>query len=191
MRLFKHLLKFTYLLLCLCLLPVAPALAQERVQDEAARSDFIYRVNLGRADDVRLMIRQGASPNQLSGEGVPVLCLAAARVDPEGPEVIHALLDAGANLSGRDSKGQNALFYAARSGNIASINYLLEVGIDMYAIDNNGDVARTVAHKVGQDESIRAMDDYVLRTTAQITQQYSQQNDRGGKKKTARKSQDS
>ena len=169
----------------------SPAMAQERVQDESARSDFIYRVNLGRADDVRIMIRQGSSPNQLNGEGVPVLCLAAARVDPEGPEVIHALLETGANLNGRDSKGQNALFYAAKSGNTGSIQYLLEAGIDMYAIDNNGDVARTAAHKNGQLDSIKAMDDFVLRSTAQITQQYVQQaSDKSGiKKKPARRSQ--
>lgn len=169
----------------------APAHAQERVQDEAARSDFIYRVNLGRADDVRLMIRQGASPNQVNGEGVPVLCLAAGRVDPEAPEVLHALLDAGANLNGRDSKGQTALFYAAKAGNNESINYLLDAGIDMYAIDNNGDVARTAAHKAGQTDAIKAMDDYVLRATAQITQQYNQQSDKGRRKGARRTQQDS
>lgn len=141
---------------------LSPAFAQEKIQDASARSDFIYRVNLGRADDVRLLMRQGSSPNQLSGEGVPVLCLAAGRVDPEGVNVTQALLEAGANLNGRDGKGQTALFYAAKAGNIATINYLLDAGIDMYALDNNGDVARTIAHRSGQQEALKAIDDYTL-----------------------------
>lgn len=171
------------LTLCLSLLlavmvlgSAMPAAAQERQQDEAARSEFIYRVNLGRADDVRLLMRQGASANQVSGEGVPVLCLAAGRIDEESVHIIQALLNAGANINSRDSKGQTALFYAARSGNLDALTYLLDSGIDMYAIDNNGDVARTVAHVSGQKDSVKAIDDYVLSQTARITNQYLEQN---------------
>jgi hypothetical protein len=160
-------------LLCLC---VAPAQAQEKTQDEAARSEFIYRVNLGRADDVRLLIRQGASPNQVSGEGVPVICLAAGRIDAEAVNIIEALIDAGANVNARDSKGQNPLFYAAKAGNIASINYLMQYGVDPYALDNNGDVARTAGFKAGQKDAVKAIDDYILKQTAEITQQYRERN---------------
>lgn len=152
--------------------PLAGACAQEKIQDESARSDFIYRVNLGRADDVRLLMRQGASPNQLSGEGVPVLCLAAARFDPEGVHVVRALREAGANVNARDARGQTALFYAARSGNIESIRYLMENDIDSYALDNNGDVARNAAHKAGQRDAVKAIDDFIQNQTAELTRAY-------------------
>lgn len=177
----KHLPSLLLALAGLWILPagfpgIAPAQAQERIQDEAARSDFIYRVNLGRADDVRLLMRQGASPNQVSGTNIPVICLAAGRIDPEGVNVVQALLEAGANLEARDPKGQSALFYAAKAGNIPTINYLLEQRIDAYALDNNGDVARTAAFKAGQPNAVKAIDDFALRQTAELTQAYRQRN---------------
>ena len=139
-------------------------------------SDFLYRVNLGRADDVRLLMRHGASANQVSGEGVPALCLAAGRIDPEGVNVMKALLDGGANINARDAKGQTPLHYAAKVGNIEAINFLMEHSIDSYALDNNGDVARTAAYKAGQKDSVKAIDDYILKQTAEVTQQYRDRN---------------
>ncbi|MBY0407940.1 MAG: ankyrin repeat domain-containing protein, partial [Rickettsiales bacterium] len=155
---------------------VAPSFAEERIQDETARSEFVYRVNLGRADDVRLLMRQGASANQLSGEGVPVICLAAGRRDPEGVNVIHALLQQGANINARDKQGQTPLFYAAKSGNLDSITYLLDNNADSYALDNNGDVARTAAYRAGQNDAVRAIDDFILQQTAKVTQAYRKRN---------------
>ncbi len=158
------------------IVPASPSLAQEKMQDETARSEFIYRVNLGRADDVRLLMRQGASPNQVSGEGVPVMCLAAGRIDPEGVNIIEALLEGGANVNARDRKGQTPLFYAAKAGNQESITYLMDNHVDSYALDNNGDVARTAAYKAGQKDSVRTIDDYILKQTAEVTQQYRMRN---------------
>jgi ankyrin repeat protein len=137
------------------------------IPDVNARNEIIYRANLGRADDVALLIEQGGSPNQLTGEGVPILCLASARKDAEGKKVVEMLLAKGADISVRDRKGQTALFYAAKVGNIEVINYLLEHKIDLYAIDNNGDVARTVAFAAGRKESVLAMDAFVTRPATQ------------------------
>lgn len=144
--------------------------------DESNRSEFIYRSNLGRAEDIRLLIRQGVSPNQASSEGVPAICLAAGRIDPEGINVLQALLDNGANINARDPRGQTALHYAAKAGNTKAINFLMEHNIDAYALDNNGDVARTAAYKAGQNDAVKTIDDFVLRQTAEVTQQYRQRN---------------
>lgn len=157
----------------------APAKKEAEVKaapDEKARSELIYRASLGRADDIRFLIKEGGSPNQVSGEGVPVICLAAGRIDSEGVEVVHALLEAGANINARDAKGQNALFYAAKAGNIDTIYYLMDNNIDLYALDNNGEVARSAAFKAGRTDSVKAMDDYVVRQTEEVTSEYKEKN---------------
>ena len=90
--------------------PDAPPAKVTSAPDVTARNEIIYRANLGRADDVELLIKQGGSPNQASSEGVPILSLAAARRDAEGINVVKRLIKLGANINGRDSKGQTALF---------------------------------------------------------------------------------
>ena len=155
---------------------ITPALAETKPQDEAARTEFVYRVNLGRADDVRLLLSRGASANQLSGEGVPVICLAAGRNDPEGVNIIKALLEKGASVKARDTKGQTALHYAAKAGNSASIEYLMEKNIDVYALDNSGSVARTSAYNAGQTEAIKTIDNVIMRQTAEVTKLYRENN---------------
>ena len=149
--------------------PLAPATGESadpnapKVPDVSARNEIIYRANLGRADDVKLLISQGGSANQTTGEGVPVLCLASGRKDEEGKNVVEALLKAGADINARDRKGQTALFYAARTGSIETLNFLLENKIDMYALDNNGDLARTVAFAAGRKDVVQAMDAFISR----------------------------
>lgn len=162
------------LIVVVALLFAAPAFAQESPeakpllgQDEQARGEIVYRASLGRADDVKLLIDQGASPNQTSGEGVPILALAAARRDPEGLNVVKLLLKSGADVNGRDHKGKTALFYAALEGNVDIANVLLAAKIDPYALDSDGNPARTVAFTSGHNEVIKAIDDFVTRQAAQ------------------------
>ena len=130
------------------------------VPDVAARKEIIYRANLGRADDIKLLVDQGGSANQRTGEGVPILSLASARRDPEGINVVGMLLKLGADVNGRDQKGQTALFYAAKAGNINIANLLLTNGADPYIQDGEGNVARTVAFTSGHKDVVQAMDEF-------------------------------
>ena len=143
--------------------PDAPPAKVTSAPDVTARNEIIYRANLGRADDVELLIKQGGSPNQASSEGVPILSLAAARRDAEGINVVKRLIKLGANINGRDSKGQTALFAAAKQGNIDVVNLLLVSKIDPLALDNNGDIARTVAFASGHKDVVLAMDAFATK----------------------------
>lgn len=159
---------WTLLALAVCM----PALA---LDDDTIR-EAIYRVNLGRADDVALLIKKGVPPNQVNEDGVPLLSLAAGRKDGESVNVMKTLLEAGANLNEADLAGQNALFHAAKSGNKEAVTFLLERGISYYATDKRGDIARTIAHREGHHDIVALMDKFVTDQTDKVSQQYKEYN---------------
>ncbi len=139
---------------------------------QAQLSEAVYRVNLGRADDVKLLITQGVSPDSKDDKGVPLLSLAAARADKEGINVVKALLEAGADINAKDKENQSALFYAARKGNREVVTLLLENKINYYSVDYTGNIARTIAFREGHTDIVKLMDDFVKAETDKITEQY-------------------
>lgn len=141
-----------------------PALAV----DQATRAEIVYRANLGRADDVKLLVSQGANPNQTDSAGVPVIALAAVRADAEGINVIKALLELGANINAADPKGQNALFYAAKAGNVEVAKFLLAHKADGQAIDAEGNTARAEAVKAGHTNVADAIDEFAAKQTVEV-----------------------
>lgn len=128
--------------------------------DEAIRAEIVYRASFGRADDIKLLVDEGASPNQSNSDGVPLMSIAAVRNDPEAVNVIIMLIKLRGNINASDPKGQNALFYASRSGNLDVVNTLLAYGINHKAFDTNGDTARIAASKAGHPEIVTALDDF-------------------------------
>lgn len=134
--------------------------------------EIVYRVNLGRNDDVKLLLTQGVSANFKDDKGVPILSLASMRKDDEGAKIMKTLVDAGADINAKDNNGQSALFYASKKGNEDAVKFLLENKINYYAVDANGDIARTIAYRAGYSEIVKIMDNFVKAETAKITEQY-------------------
>jgi hypothetical protein len=158
------------------LLIASPLAAAETPAAKIDTEDAVYRVNLGRADDIALLIKQGLPADQLNEEGVPLLALASARKDAEGLVMVKTLMGAGANIDLPDRNGQTPLFYAARRGNLEIVQYLLENGASYYLTDNRGDIARTLAHREGYKNIVEAMDDFVVAQTEKVNQQYQDMN---------------
>ena len=138
----------------------------------ALQNEIIYRVHLGRASDVELLLKQGAKPNHTNREGIHLLALASERSDKEAIAVIDALLKGGADIDQRDTLGQTALFHAARINNVAVVEHLLANGIDYYIVDNNGDVARNIAHREGFDDLVKLMDQFVIELSKNMNKKY-------------------
>lgn len=167
-------------LLCLAvvLLPVQPLLAQEQEKEssddarERARSEIVYYVNLGRADDLPFLLKHGSTLDDRDDNNVPLLALAAMRKDKEGPNMVKALIKFGADLNARDDEGRTALFYAAKQGNLDIAITLMEAGIDYYAVDKHGDVARNIAYREGHVDVMQAMDEFVKQKTQKINDEY-------------------
>lgn len=144
--------------------------------ETAPPQEIVYRVNLGRADDVKLLLEKGLSPDMTDKAGVPLLALASSRKDREGLNVVKALLDAGADINARDGLGQTALFYAARQGNADAVQFLLERNADYYAVDHFGDVARNVAHRQGHTDILQMMDGFVKEQAEKRKKEYEEFN---------------
>jgi hypothetical protein len=152
------------------------AAAQDKAVDESIRSDIIYRVNLGRADDVALLLDKGASVNETNDAGAPLIALAAARMDDEGLGIVKLLVERGADINKTDARGQNALFYAAKSGNKEVVKYLLDNKIHYTASDNVGNNARNVAYQIGHNDIVEMLDDFVRGKNDAIRKQYEEAN---------------
>jgi hypothetical protein len=136
------------------------------------QDEIVYRVNLGRAEDVALLLKGGQAANQTDPSGVPLLALAATRKDKEGLNVMKTLIESGANIDAKDREGQTALFYAAKQGNADAVKYLLENKASYYQTDNRGDIARTIAHRAGHKDIVEMMDGFVTGETQKVNQQY-------------------
>lgn len=149
-----------------------PALAQEAADTAKLNADLIYKSIFGTADEVSKLIEQGANPNALDEKGVPAMAHAAKRKDDAGLEIIKALSAGGGNKDVVDSRGQTPLFYAAASGNMEAIKLLLEMGVDFYHVDKNGDVARNLAFKENHKEAFEYMDNFVNEKRNAVQKEY-------------------
>jgi hypothetical protein len=78
----------------------------------------------GRLEVVKALLDAKATVNLANPAGVTAVQLAAA----SSASVLSALLDAGAPVRGRDAAKQTLVHHAARAGNLASLQLLLERG---------------------------------------------------------------
>ena len=136
--------------------PVLSAKEQKRLRDE-----IIYRTSLGRAADVKILIEKGVSADEVNDTKTPLISLASSRSDAQALDIVKVLLEAGADLNKVDSRGRNALIYAAKSGNKAVVEYLLSKKIKFAAVDNSGSNARSIAYQTGNIEIVEMLDNFV------------------------------
>ena len=165
------------ILVFLCVFLCFPIMARaaEKAADSAAlRSEIVYRASFGRAEDVAILLGQGASANEVNEAGTPLIALAASRLDDEAISVIKTLADAGADLSKTDARGQTPLFYAAKAGSRAAVEYLLGRDVSYTAMDGAGNTARSVAFAAGKNDMVALLDDFARQKNAEAKAQYAE-----------------
>jgi hypothetical protein len=145
---------------------------EEAIESKKASDEIIYRTNLGRAEDVAILIQQGASPNDTNEQGVPLIALAASRTDGEGMNTVKTLLEAGAAINKQDIQGQTPLFYAARYGNADIVKYLLEQNANFTLPDKTGKTVRNIAFESQQNSIIEQIDSFALSKNDAIKEGY-------------------
>ena len=114
-----------FALAALCL----PILANATMPD----TDFVALCETGTAAQVLQALKNGANAKARDKDGFRALGMAAMRDsdDPEAVFVVQALLDAGADVNGRDCDGETALMKAAEyRSDIRVVRALLAAGAD-------------------------------------------------------------
>lgn len=137
--------------------PVRTFHPKEGVKTENLPDDtlLIEASRMGRFNVVKWLLENGADANAKTRQGQTALMLAAAR----DLEAVKILLTYGADIQAADAGGKTVLAYAARSGTLEIIKYLLSQGIRFEQADKNDALIEAVRryehhHKPSQTESI-------------------------------------
>ena len=86
---------------------------------------------------ITVLLQSGAQVNALSVTGASALSH-AIEFNPD-PEVMHTLLRHGADPMLRNVDGRTPLHSAARQSNISKVHTLLDAGVEINAVDDDGD----------------------------------------------------
>lgn len=126
-----------------------PALSPEKQAE--LNDQLLYRITVGRADDVKILLSRGADPDVADSQGVPAITIAAERWDVESTPMVKALVDGGANLSFPNNPLMNPLIIAVKTEKPEMVAYLIEHGAEYYISDENGQPLRQLAASVSQE----------------------------------------
>ena len=75
-------------------------------------------------------------------------------------EVVHVLLQHGANVGTKDRSGRTALHQAAEYGKVEVVQVLLQHGVDVGTKDGKGRTALQVASDRGHDEIMKLLSEH-------------------------------
>ena len=131
-----------------------PELLQERYTYD--RTLLHGMASQGRLSLVTLLLRLGADPNASDGGGhTPLYCVGNECHGAGGAQVVHALVQAGANVDVQDKVQRcTALHMAARRGNRLVAEALLDCGADVEARDRLGNTPLHRAVNCGKAEMV-------------------------------------
>jgi len=175
-----------FLMLTSLLLSTACSAAASLTPEELQEAIFVA----AREEDAKAMkqyIDAGADINQVNGDGVTVLQIAALRGNLEmiellldagadfdvrtfhyaikgsgdNVDIVQAFIDRGADVSGRDdgTPGHSPLMHAAEHGHLEIGKLLLANGADLEQVDDFNDPALNVAAFHGQLEFVKMLVD--------------------------------
>ena len=116
--------------------------------DEAGETALMHAARGGHVAAVRVFIAAGADVNAQSPQGWTALAKAAYNGDTERGyvEVIEVLADAGATLDARIFFGITPLMLAAGGGDAPVVEWLINAGADVLAVNDGGRTARMMAN---------------------------------------------
>ncbi|MDR0564096.1 MAG: ankyrin repeat domain-containing protein [Azoarcus sp.] len=124
--------------LAACLFLIACESTDSKVKQKVTRAtisneEFLRLCASGNVQQIQAAIRNGANVNARDKQGVTPLIVAAMRNGH--PEIITALLKAGADVHAQSKDRMSSLFVAASNGNFEIVTILLNAGADVNVRD--------------------------------------------------------
>lgn len=102
----------------------------------------------GNTSLVRLLLQSGAEANTPSMDGTTALMFAAHA----SADCVRELVNAGADLHARNTRGQVPLFWAVNSGQVEIVQALLTAGADVNSVSTKGHTPLFYSVKNGDDD---------------------------------------
>ncbi|AVP87274.1 hypothetical protein phytr_3200 [Candidatus Phycorickettsia trachydisci] len=107
------------------------------VQDSDGETALHEAVRNGRVDIVQYLLENGANVNIRNERAETALCLAFLHVEDISLPIINLLVDHGFNLNAQIGYGNTALHEAVVHGQLETVRYLLNRGVDVNIRDNS------------------------------------------------------
>jgi uncharacterized membrane protein YgcG len=120
---------------------------QKEIEKKIKCKDRSVRRDIQKCKDVNFKL----SPDEYDGRAYTPLMLAARN---GMPDVVEALLDAGADTRIRSGRRFTALIFAAYEGNVECAEHLIEAGANVDAEDINGLTALDWVEKEGENDNL-------------------------------------
>jgi len=110
-------------------------------------------------ESAKLLIAHGADVNDPGKKyDVPPLFFACSYTIPDDASLVILMLEKGAKVNAKGSRGDTPLMGAAHYGNTQIVRVLIEKGADVTVKDNEGNTALSIATKRGHAEIIRLLE---------------------------------
>ncbi len=140
---------------------IALLLAAGAHLDHRARKGGVTALHLAAAnasgpEPVRVLLKAGLSPSELSAEGWTPVFSAAINPNPGAVEILEVLLDSGGSLGSTGKYGETPLHIVVqqRQGRPKLVAFMLERGADVQARDRFGWVPLHGAAAVGRSSAV-------------------------------------
>jgi len=142
--------------LCAALLMTMPAHGGQpsKPMHKTLKDEVVYRVSLGKPEDVKMLVERLGNPNAVDNMGWPLLAIAASRTDEAALDVVKALVELGADVNYHGGRMNYPLMFAVQSGQPEVVKYLLEQGANYRVTDPYGVKVVDFARQSGNEEVI-------------------------------------
>ncbi|KAJ3113380.1 hypothetical protein HDU96_003483 [Phlyctochytrium bullatum] len=104
---------------------------------------------------IRFLVAVGADPNCTDHDGWTPLHYAVNTTNPFHPPTLTALIHSGADVNSQTTTGETPVWYAAASGSLAAVRFLVEQNCDVDIADYWGSLPLSVARKNGHKSVVK------------------------------------
>lgn len=125
--------------------PASPSVLKSNAEDEIYDSSLAAAVSANHLGHVKQQVRQGASVNSRDPLTKDTMLMIAASRGSN--QLVEWLVEQGAEVNARGSSGRTALHLCVANNFVVLAEYLIQIGADLSAVDDNGFTPRDLAQK--------------------------------------------
>jgi ankyrin repeat protein len=122
---------------------------------QSVNQQLLTAVKIKNAGIAEQLLKAGADVNYVQSTNTFKVNLLILAVINDDIPTIKLLIEHKVNINWKDGFGDTALMYAAQTGNMLIINYLLDNGADIHAKDDKGNTVLSAAQEGKHEDAIK------------------------------------